>query len=270
MNLYVYCPRRSTGALELVKAMGAHRLRKFDGLNFWNKRTRVKLSPNDIVVCWGSAVPEIDEVRVLNASDKSVTKYDEIYTLAQAGVPTIAYSKGGRNKYSGDAVFLPRINFHQEGRDLIYPPERPDFYTIKENFVKEYRIHSFDGRSIRAGVKVPREGFKATTEANWKPNSGLLHPWIRSYDCGWKINYDGFQSTAKLRKVAHTAVAALGLTFGAVDIGELPDGTLKVLEVNRAPGIEGGSIQTYVRAITRWIEGRKEKKNDAGGAGAGV
>jgi glutathione synthase/RimK-type ligase-like ATP-grasp enzyme len=50
-------------------------------------------------------------------------------------------------------------------------------------------------------------------------------------------------------------VKALGLTFGAVDLGLTPTGKFKILEVNRAPGIEGSTIEAYVKAINKWIEG---------------
>jgi glutathione synthase/RimK-type ligase-like ATP-grasp enzyme len=85
----------------------------------------------------------------------------------------------------------------------------------------------------------------------------MLHPWIRSYDGGWRINYVGFRSTDLMKKLALRAVKAFGLTFGAIDLASNPDGVLKVLEVNRAPGIEGSTIDAYVKAINKWIAGEE-------------
>jgi hypothetical protein len=75
--------------------------------------------------------------------------------------------------------WLPRLSNHVGGNDLLTPPATPHYYVRKENIVEEFRVHSFLGRSIRAGKKVVREGF-----AN-------PHPWIRSWDGGWRIAYDG-------------------------------------------------------------------------------
>jgi len=137
--------------------------------------------------------------------------------------------------------WLGRLFNHTGGSDLLHPTGNPDFYAKKVNLVEEFRIHSFNEKSIRAGVKSPREGVPQ-------------HPWIRSYDGGWRILYDGFSSRKAHRELAHQAVTALGLQFGAVDIGKKPDGSLIVLEVNRAPGLEGGTVTCYANAIQRLTE----------------
>ena len=136
--------------------------------------------------------------------------------------------------------WIPRLFNHTGGNDLLTPPNQPDFFVKKESFVNEYRIHSFLGKSIRAGKKAPREGFATP------------HAWIRSWDGGWRILYDGVTPKQRHRDIAHEAVAALGLQFGAVDIGERADNSLVVLEVNRAPGLEGGTVDAYARAIQGW------------------
>lgn len=137
------------------------------------------------------------------------------------------------------ATWLPRIYNHVGGTDLLQAPPAADYWVKKENIVEEVRVHSFNGKSIRAGVKRPRAGVQQ-------------HAWVRSYDGGWSIAYDGFESTRDQRELAHSAVKALGLQFGAVDLGKKADGTWIVLEVNRAPGLEGGSVTTYANAIKTW------------------
>lgn len=153
----------------------------------------------------------------------------------------------GRRVPAGD--WVGRVNNHMGGTDLLTPPPTPDFFVKRLPLVKEYRIHSFDGKSIRAGVKAPREGFTPG-------GVPTLHAWVRSYDGGWRIVYDDFKSKEKQRDLAAAAVKALGLNFGAVDIGELADKSLIVLEVNRAPGLEGGTVESYGRAIEAWAQGR--------------
>lgn len=138
--------------------------------------------------------------------------------------------------------WLPRMFSHVGGNDLLDPSTTPNYWSKKLNFIEEYRIHSFMGRSIRAGRKVPRTGMTP-------------HAWIRSYDGGWKISYDGFESTRVMRDLAHAAIAALDLQFGAVDIGRDAAGNYTVLEVNRAPGLEGGTVESYATAIRGWLAG---------------
>jgi hypothetical protein len=139
--------------------------------------------------------------------------------------------------------WLARRNNHVGGDDLLTPLQQGDYYSKKEDIVEEFRIHSFKGKSIRAGKKVPRtEGFVGTP-----------HPWIRSWDGGWRIIYNDIEGTRGLRDLAHAAVAALGLDFGAVDIGQKRDGSLLVLEVNRAPGLGEGTAEKYADAIRRYL-----------------
>lgn len=143
-------------------------------------------------------------------------------------------------------TWLGRLRNHVGGTDLLTPPARPEFFVKKIELAREFRVHSFLSRSIRAGVKAPREGFNNP------------HPWIRSYDAGWQIRYDGVTSQQRHRELAHRATQALGLDFGAVDIGEKVNGDLVVLEVNRAPGLEGGTVTRYSNAILRWRDGELE------------
>jgi hypothetical protein len=234
MSLYLFCPRKSTGAEELIKLLRANRLKKFDGLHFWDNGLRFVLKDGDTIINWGGSIPELDGIRVLNPYGK-MTKYEELYKLAKFGlrVPPMYQTSPG--------VFgIPRGNYGKN--DLLNPPDNPTWYTIKEDYTRELRIHVFNQRSIRAGERIPREGFQ-------------VHPWIRTYEGGWRLNYEGVKSTKKLRDISYAAVEALGLTFGAVDLAELFNGTVKVIGVNRAPNISGATLQAYVRAINKWLLG---------------
>lgn len=153
-----------------------------------------------------------------------------------------------------DPLWLGRKFNHVGGNDLLNPPATADYYVKKETLVREFRVHSFLGQSIRAGVKIPREGF-ASTPAQAIIAGARCHEWVRSHEGGWRISYDGQSVSQRHRDLAHAAIQALGLSFGAVDIGEKGDGSLIVLEVNRAPGLEGGTIGAYASAIQRWIGG---------------
>lgn len=142
-------------------------------------------------------------------------------------------------------IWLPRRNNHVGGNDLLTDNlPNPQYYSRKEDIIEEYRLHMFKGKSIRAGQKVQRQ----TRPDGRTP----AHPWIRSFDAGWVIQYDNFESTKPMRTIAAAALEALGLDFGAVDVAKRRDNSLIVLEVNRAPGVEGGTVETYARHIIAW------------------
>lgn len=180
----------------------------------------------------GRTAPRIRGVEELT------TAFTNLLTTLRTAAPTATQTVA-------EAVgeWLGRSSSHVGGTDLLRN-NASDYFVRKETLTREFRVHSFLGRSIHAGMKVPRPGF-----------TGTPHAWIRSYDGGWMISYDGETVRQAHRDLAHRACEALGLDFGAVDIGEKSDGTLMVLEVNRAPGIEAGTLDAYVRAITRWASG---------------
>lgn len=108
-------------------------------------------------------------------------------------------------------------------------------------------------------VKVPREGWVVENTALGRAGR-IASNWIRSWDSGWRMVWQEGAVKQRHRDIAHQAVSALGLDFGAVDIGELADGTLLVLEVNRAPGIEGSTLEAYANAIEAWASGNISPK----------
>lgn len=252
--VYIYRSKPSAGAVELARLIGGRKVRH-----------PPRVGPGDVVISWGERL----EGAVNGSPLKS--KYTDALTLRAAGVPTIEVALTGPIPHE-ERLFWPtttglvrsqvlelqrqiaewlavpapgewlgRLNSHVGGNDLLNPPGVADYYVKKETLVREYRVHSFAGVSIRGGQKIPRTGIEAP------------HEWIRSWDGGWRISYDGRALRERHREVAHSAITALGLTFGAVDIGERADRTLLVLEVNRAPGLEGGTIAAYAQAIQRLI-----------------
>lgn len=286
--IYVYRRAVSEGADTLVEdiCLQGTRARRTRG------QLLERAVDGDFIVCWGDPLPGAVPrgVKVLN-NVAGLSKFAEAQKLAEAGVSTVQVSRvrpaaqrrapfteattelrGAQRISVADAEaiargllqfvnqeterrrqheaqplvqdeWLPRRNNHVGGSDLLTAPAQPDYYSKKENIVEEYRLHMFDGKSIRAGVKQQRPT---------RPNGAPSHPWIRSFDAGWIIAYENFQSTREQRDIAAKAIKALGLDFGAVDLGKRADGSLIVLEVNRAPGVEGGTAEAYARKIIAW------------------
>jgi hypothetical protein len=290
--LYIYRRKSSTGARELAEELllGGTRARRTKG-----ERLRT-LQNGDGVVCWGDnfAVPAGLQIKTLN-NVEPLSKFAEAQKLAIAAVPTVRVSRtkpvalvarpGVRPDYKGFTVgplgeanvkqliaqlqahlqaplppgepaetWLARRNNHVGGIDLLGELREGEYYSKKEDIVEEYRLHIFNGRSIRAGKKV-----KQATRPDGRT---APHAWIRSFDAGWNIVYDGFASTKEQRKLAASAVKALGLDFAAVDVAKLSNGKLIVLEVNRAPGVEGNTVATYAKKIAGWFAGVVEPVED--------
>src|SRR5262245_60444506 len=221
--LYVYRRAVSTGARLLTEAL------KQAGVEAKRVRRLPRLAGSDRVLAWGET-----HKGALNGDAPIRSKITDAAILLKAGVPTVEVSATFREGWLG------RSRNHTCGDDLLVPPTRPDYWVRKLDIVEEYRVHMFHELSIRAGRKIPRDG---------------AHSWIRSLQSGWWISYDGKGIKQKHRELAKKAVKALGLDFGAVDLAKLKDGTLIVLEVNRAPGVEGNSITAYVNAIQKWVGG---------------
>lgn len=284
MAVFVFRKANSDSARELSAALGGIRVRGVEDGKFvrWYRPAVRAVRPHrgDAVVCWGEAIAPglVNGLKVLNGG--AVTgKYDQAVTLNRAGVPTVEVSRtrppvvadpplnlaaGIYSREQASALinrlqayiarpipqatgdWVGRTNNHIGGNDLLVPPQTPDYFSKKIEIIEEYRLHMFNGKSIRAGVKVHRDGVTNRS------------PWIRSYDGGWSIRYDGFESKKGMRAVAIEACKALGLDFGAVDIGKKADGKYIVLELNRAPGLEGGTVTAYVNAINRWLDGTEQ------------
>lgn len=259
-NLFVYSPLKSNGARDLVKAVGGRRLRNFDGLNFWDRGKKVVVPEDSIILNWGGRLPELDGIKVINGGGDVDNKKDELIQLLRKGIKIPTMVQSNPHQYGPSKnEWIPRRFQHAGGADLLSPPIKPGFWTMKLNLTEEFRIHSFDGLSIKAGRKDLRAGYTvAASEQEWKEKSAtgalIAHPWWRSYDTGWFINYRSFKSSKDMREIAKQAVTALGLVFGAVDLGKDAENNIYVIEVNRAPGIENTTIDAYTRAIRRWTE----------------
>ena len=101
---------------------------------------------------------------------------------------------------------------------------------------REYRVHIFKGKSIRISEKEFNEDGSYTTK---KPGEIKLRT---------------------VRDAAKSAVAAVGLDFGAVDILAKGDNNEEVfvLEVNAAPGLGGTMPQLYADTFEKWKNGEIE------------
>lgn len=228
--IYIFNPKSWPSPKLLAEA-----LRSLD-IDAKATKKRNLLPKADLVVCWGYR-PHLELENVLNS--KSVgNKLKELERLAEAQVAVPAFSLEKINGY------LARTLTHKAGSDLIQNLTEGDYYVEKINNIKhEFRIHVFKNRSIRAGIKRPKEN---------------AHEWIKSLERGWYLDYGTFcqdNIKKKVRREAKKAIKALGYDFGAVDIALLENGKVIVFEVNSAPGLANDNTSlAYARHIKQFLE----------------
>lgn len=225
--LYIYRPAPSASAVALAAALREMGVQA-------KKITRQPRRGGRPVVCWGGYLPTTGPS--LNAT-QPVSKVTELEILTREGVATVEWAR------TASEGWLARSTSHSQGDDLLNPPARPGYWVRREEIKREFRVHVWGDKSVRVGIKVPR--------------TDSPHEWIRSWQAGWKLDY-GAEAQRRIRQegrdVAKAAVKALGLDFGAVDVGRRTDGSWFVLEVNKAPGLEGVTLQVYAQKVKEWYD----------------
>ena len=199
----------------------------------------------DYLVRWGTAVgvPLRPAVRTFNtraAISAASNKLTTLNTLLRAGVSIPRFNTD-----------VNRLNFPMLGRrtntqggkeitlllqpaDLQFMKATPDFYVEFVKKIVEYRIHVIGGRIAKTQVK------------EFRGDRDDYDPVVWNHDAGWYFRQaitrdEVHPGTAQ----AITAVAALGLDFGAVDLIIGDDDKPYVLEVNTAPGLCKTTLPLY-------------------------
>lgn len=242
-KIHIWCPRQSEGARSIRDALRSEGIAAFKSPASGRiRRFLRRLRSGDIWINWGEpphrshewdsydfwryGVPAV----YLNEQTRWFNKRDQLIHLAGQGIPVPeVFNSPGEGR-------IGRSYGHCGGNDLLADSGQ-DYWVQRLDLHHEIRVHVFRGLSIRVGVKVHREGFD-------DPST-----WIRTWEGGWTLDYSKARNVRNSRReLAKEAVAALGLDFGAVDIGVLGDGRPVVLEVNTAPGVDGPqSVGAYVR-----------------------
>ena len=134
------------------------------------------------------------------------------------------------NSHSGRGIVLV-----ESVGDLVSAP----LYTQYVKKLKEFRCHVAFGNVI--DIQEKRRRSEASTPADNR---------IRNAHTGWVYCRGEIIEPTGIREIAVSAIAALGLDFGAVDViyNQKKDQCL-VLEVNTACGLEGTTLTNYVNLI---------------------
>lgn len=192
------------------------------------------------------AVNKLKSLAVFNERMVSTVKWTTDPAVAGSfKLPVIARTKLCGSGGYGIYVLNDRSLLRQEVSALEAKIQMNlKLFTEYKKKSAEYRVHVFCGEVIRFQVKKRKLGARAD-------------PMIRCHENGWVFCEENqITSSAEHDSVIHEsrlAVDALGLDFGAVDvIWNNHEAKAYVLEVNTAPGLEGGTLAAYAKAIIDW------------------
>ena len=239
----------SEGCKLLAKEMDILRV-KMDG--------EYKPTKKDVVINWGNGnypawdyhLPTI--INSPKAICNSVNKIDMFYLFKKHGVniPVWTQYKEWALKWlaKGEwAVARTEIEgFDGSGIKLVKEAkDLPDcnLYSKYVPIDKEFRVYVFKDKV----VDVLEKKRKIIAKAD---------PYIHTESLGWVFCQNPEWWPKPAEQEAIKAVAALGLDFGGVDViwNKEKESSI-VLEVNTAPGIYGGTVPKYAKAISDYIAG---------------
>ncbi len=174
--------------------------------------------------------------------------------LTQAMVERAMQGEKGAQYFQNFIDIKDEYRIHVFGNEVIHAQKKVKRNNMGEAFVEQH-TDKINQIAERAGKQLDADTMAYVLDQTG--NRVLEQPdeIIRSNTRGWKFSK---LDRAKLKKdlvtVSITAVASIGLDFGAVDVCCDYDGNFFVLEVNTGPGLKESSLKAYVAALTKKID----------------
>lgn len=257
---FLYPYKLGSGSIANLKEAAGFKVIKLENSKF-------KPTPDKLVVNWGSSnMPNFENCIVLNdpkavqtASDKLkffeamkdkvqipefTTDSKEAMQWLQDGAVVVA--RQTLNGHSGAGIYI--INEFTEWKN--YNHNGFKVYTKYVRKADEFRIHVFNGAVIDMQRKAMKKGYLG--QPNFK---------IRTHQHGFVFVREDCNPDLQVLEQALLAVEHTGLDFGAVDV--VWNNYYKkayVLEINTAPGLEGQTVSTYMKAIEEFSSQPKKRK----------
>lgn len=216
---------------------------------------RYRPRSNHIIINWGNSERASWGFRgtnLLNYPDKVAIACNKLFTFeyldeASVSIPSFVTQKELALALvnEGHKVFCRTSLTGHSGQGIVLAttPEEvvnAPLYTKYTKCKYEYRVHVFKDQIIDFIRKKKREGVEA-------------NQYIRSCNNGWVFCREGVELPECVKEQALKAIQALGLDFGAVDIGfNTREEKAYVYEVNSAPGLEGTTLQRYIQAFKEY------------------
>jgi hypothetical protein len=229
---------------------------------------KLEASKENVVINWGNSEPpaKVLGCTLINQPDaikKAVNKLSAFEAMFRVGVLTPAYTESeevARTWVKAGHKVVARHVLTGSGGEGIqileslqdFPCEAP-LYTLYVPKKSEWRFHVFDGQAFDWQRKMRRKDFP-DDKVNWL---------VRNHNNGFIFGRNEEEPIdpgiwSQMAKVSVSAVKALGLDFGAVDViyNERQKAAF-VLEVNTAPGLEGTTLFNYAEAFAKFFHGRE-------------
>lgn len=253
----------SVSAKALATALDTRRVR--------TTNSRYRPRENHLIINWGCNqfsewFPEYDTQHPLNllnspglvsaASDK--IRCLQLLQEAGVNVPQFSTSLAEVRTWFDEGiekVFCRTLTRANSGRGIVLA-EEPDqlvpapLFTAGVGKRREYRVHVMRGEVIDF-VQKKKMSDETISERDIQFDTD-----IRSHQNGWVFAREGVELLDDVRDQSVRAIEALGLDFGAVDVAKIAGGgPAVVFEVNTAPGLEGTTLERYVAAFNRLVNG---------------
>jgi len=179
-----------------------------------------------------------------------IDKRQQLRAFLENGVasPVFCTDVTGIDSLNCRNVVARALTNSSEGRGITIfnvgdtPPPAP-LYTEYIPKKKEFRVHVWNNEVIDVSEKRKKSGY--AEERNTQ---------VRNTANGYVFCRNGIVEPDGMRQLALDAVAALGRTYGAVDIiWNEKRNMCYVLEVNSRPGMEGTTVEIYANAILKGL-----------------
>jgi D-alanine-D-alanine ligase-like ATP-grasp enzyme len=234
----------SRSARALADALGGRVLRK--------RNSTYRQRPQDLIINWGASDSPFVGPRVANhalAVNAASNKLTSLRMLEDAGIRVPPFWTR-REDIPADAypVVCRTILNGSGGRGIVItndaaPLVNAPLYTKYIKKQDEYRIHCFRTPGHPPQVLSTQRKARRNGEEN-------VNYQIRNLENGFVFVRDGVHPPQDVITQATSALEALSLAFGAVDV--IWNNHLQqafVLEVNTAPGLEGQTVEDYANAF---------------------
>ena len=206
--------------------------------------------PSRVIINWGSSGVSDTKATVINPASAVSVASNKLTTLSMLQLYNIPHPEYTTDKdkatgwiEQGFKVVCRTLLTAHSGQGIVVAGSLDELvdaplYTKYIRKQKEFRIHVFSSKIL--DIQEKRRSSSVDDH----------HPYIRNHANGYVFCRGDINEPYDLRGVAVSAVDALGLDFGAVDViwNEAQD-KCYVLEVNTACGLEGSTVNKYVNAI---------------------
>lgn len=197
------------------------------------------------LIRWGStaSLKKKTTGKVLNSKEAVVLASDKAKALkvmrdADVNTPVMWDGPGHDMEFPA----LGRASKHTHGSDIKLCLQESDVAISSEQgcthwtkfipIAREFRVHVFGGFPIKVSEKILTDPTKFV-------------PYCRNFETGWTFHNPKILVPKAVKLEAISAVEALGLTFGAVDVAIDTNGKVYVFEVNTGPGLIETGVECY-------------------------